>query len=600
MLLPGGAIAQAGGAPRPNIVIFYIDDAAPIDGRLWSDPALTPTITDYFVAHGTHFPNSVGETPLCCPGRASLLTGLHTQNHGVIWNDGRMFNPRVHVGRELKDAGYASMWIGKYLNLNNKLSSNDWVQHGKGWTFLDALFGENGKYFDYKVHTKSGSVSYANVHSTKMAAERTVQRIRSVDPAKPIFAVVSLFNMHVPNVPMPGFEKDPRWATCAEMPTWYPPNYNEADVSDKPTFVQSLSLAPYAEGFPMKGYCREMLGIDWAVKTVIDELAADGRLANTLLVFTADNGVAWGEHRAGKKKTLPYTTPIPLYMWWPARWGDAPREIPDLVSNIDIAPTLCELGGCEMGPFPTGQDHADGLSLLALLDGDAPDLPRKAVLESMWGPDVRDWRAIRTAVDHPLGPWHYVEWQNGERELYDLTADPWEMTNVAGQEEYLDLRQTLANKLAQLDKEGVDHQPDASIKRKFGGKIEYVGDGIYRDEPTTKETLRRKVDPAGGANFTVRIDNDSGATDTIEVSCTMSGVAYATVDFTSSEPSCADGTGASMYTIPALRAHFTSQLTFRITLPEGSPPGAEAQLVITVKSVTDPTGVDVVRAVAYQ
>ncbi|MEP7158168.1 MAG: sulfatase-like hydrolase/transferase [Chloroflexota bacterium] len=600
LLLPGARVVQADDPPRPNIVIFYIDDAAPLDGRLWSNTALTPTIADYFVGHGTNFANAIGETPMCCPGRGGLLTGLHTQNHGVIWNDARMFNPREHVGAELKAAGYATMWIGKYLNSNDKLSSTAWRLHGKGWTFLDAVYGENGKYFNYKVHTKSGSVSYGNLHSTRMAAERTVQRMRTVDPSKPIFSVVSMYNMHVPNVPMPGFENDPRWDMCAEMPPWAPPNYNEADVSDKPAWVRNLPLLPDADGYPMKGYCREMLGVDWAVKKVIDELAAEGRLDNSLLIFTADNGVGWGEHRVGRKKVVPYATRVPLYMSWPERWGDAPREIDDLVSNIDLAPTLCELAGCEMGPFPTGQEHADGLSLLRLLDGDANHIPRKAVLESAWGPDVRDWRAIRTATDHLLGAWHYVEWQNGERELYDLTADPWELTNRAGQQAYLATQNNLAYKLAQLDAEGVDHQPDASIKRKIGSKTEWLSDGVYVDHAAAKATLRRRVDPANGANFIVRIDNDSGATDTIEVTCTLSGTPYATIDFTNQSATCADGVTVSTYTIPALRAHFTTKLTFRITLPEGTPPGGEAQLVVHVQSVTDPEGVDVVRAVAYQ
>ena len=99
MLLGAPPAAIAGHAARPNIVVIYMDDVSPHDGRLWSDPTLTPTLYNYFVAHGLHFQNSVGETPLCCPGRAGLLTGLHTHNHGVISNNALLFHPGMTSAR---------------------------------------------------------------------------------------------------------------------------------------------------------------------------------------------------------------------------------------------------------------------------------------------------------------------------------------------------------------------------------------------------------------------------------------------------------------------------------------------------------------------
>ena len=112
------AVETTGASPKPNIVMFYIDDAAPHDGRLWETPALTPAIHETFVARGIEFSNAFGEKPMCCPGRASLFTGLHSHNHGVVLNDARKFRPQEHLGRAMMDAGYASMCIGKYLNRN--------------------------------------------------------------------------------------------------------------------------------------------------------------------------------------------------------------------------------------------------------------------------------------------------------------------------------------------------------------------------------------------------------------------------------------------------------------------------------------------------
>src|SRR5688572_15967306 len=91
-------------AERPNIVMFYIDDAAPHDGRLWTDPQRTPAIHDTFVAHGIDFTNAFGEDPLCCPARGSILTGLHTHNNGVDLNDGRLFSAEETLPGELKIA----------------------------------------------------------------------------------------------------------------------------------------------------------------------------------------------------------------------------------------------------------------------------------------------------------------------------------------------------------------------------------------------------------------------------------------------------------------------------------------------------------------
>ncbi len=454
VLMGAPPAAIAGQASRPNIVVIYMDDVSPHDGRLWSDPTLTPTLYNYFVARGLHFQNSVGETPLCCPGRAGLLTGLHTHNHGVISNNALLFHPGMNIGKAMKDAGYASMYIGKYLNKNNRLSAAQWTQHGAGWTYLDAIKGWNGAFYNYTVHTKTGNVRYPTTHSTQMVAERAKMRFQATPAGTPIFAVLSPYNLHKPNVPMPQFANDHR---CDSMPRYKPPNYNEADVSDKPPWVQSqpLMTGAKATGWPMVGFCHEMLGIDWLAKQVIDELAVEGRLDNTLLVFTADNGMTWGIHRIGQHKLTPYAAPVPLYMSWKAKWGTDQHEVTDAVSNIDLAPTFCALAGsCHLGPYPTGQTDPDGTSLLPILnDPGGSGLARKGVLESAFNGD-RKWHAIRTSPDSDIGFWHYVEWFDGSRELYDLNADPFELTNQASNPAYATVKASLKTKLANLWAEG--------------------------------------------------------------------------------------------------------------------------------------------------
>jgi len=502
-------ISAAPAAP-PNIVVFYLDDVSSMAGspmKLWEDPNIAPTVKNLFVDHGIDFTNAIGETSLCCPGRGSLLTGQHTHNHGVLLNDGRLFNPGEHIGKALKDAGYATMFIGKYLNNVNAYSPADWTRDGQGWTYLDVINGRNGDFVKYWLHTKTGSTFY-QTHSTKMVADRAVMRMGQVPDNQPLFAVLSVYNMHGPNKPLPEFANDPR---CNGYPPYNPPNYNEADVSDKPPSIQALPLLDTPNGWPTYKYCREMLGVDWLVKSVTDELQAEGRLDNTLLVFTADNGMAWGIHRAGQKKSLPYTTPVPLYFHFPSRWGTAPRDVDDLVVNIDLAPTFCDIAGnaCHLGPYPNGQTGPDGMSMLPLLDDNPPGPWRSSAIEEHFlGANSENsgftaWRAIRTDETHARGAWHYVEWGNGFRELYNLETDPWELTNVAGQPSLAITQGLLAVELESLWQEGRPAsevmRPDALIGKAKSGV--YYGSHLYSDTAFTNQSVAYTNVPATSHHF---------------------------------------------------------------------------------------------------
>jgi arylsulfatase A-like enzyme len=594
------AVTSAEAPSRPNIVVLYLDDVSPHDGRLWNDPDLTPTVYDRFVAHGVDFTNSIGETPLCCPGRSGFLTGLHTHNDLVTRNNAALFHPGMHIGAALKAAGYATMFIGKYFNLDNKLTDQQWVQHGAGWTYLDAVEGINGKFYNYTVHTKEGDVKYGLVHSTQMVADRAVMRFRATPANQPIFAVLSLFNLHAPNVPLPQFVDDPR---CADMPPWDPPNYNEADVSDKPLFVQKQPLLPYPDGWPMAGYCTEMLGVDLAFKQIVDELQAEGRLDNTLLVMTADNGMTWGQHRLGQRKLTPYATPVPLYMSFPARWGSEPRKITDWASNIDLAPTLCDLTGpsCTLGPYPTGQTHPDGISLLPLLDDpDAQATGRDAVLETAFSTG-RTWQGLRTSPFNPLGEWHYVEWSDGFRELYNLVDDPWELQNLASDPQYAHLRSQLSARLAQLFAEGratVPRGPDGAIAFTAGGS--YKGLNIYSSVAARGQTRTLQGALPGDHDFWVKIINRGSSVDTFTAKGVSAAGAGVTIRYLADTVDVTDQVTASTYAITDLAPNGSVKLVIRMTVDGSAAVGATGKATLKVLSSTDPALVDVVRAVAIR
>jgi arylsulfatase A-like enzyme len=406
---------------RPNIVVFMVDDLPPLDGRLWSR---LRNIRSMFFDHGTRFPQAFGDTPLCCPGRVNFLTGLWTVHHGVTINDARQFRPRMSIATQLKGAGYFTIASGKYLNGTFLLKKTQ----PRGW---DRASINGGLYYNYTLF-RNGVAEYhdddPNDYSTDVFANEAIASLRMAPPEKPVFAFLAPYAAHSlerGRVPLaaPRHIGDPR---CATMPPWHPEAYDELDVSDKPGYVRRQPRVNWPEGFPMVPVCESMLSVDQLVGRVRAELKAQGRLDNTLFVLTADNGMNYGVHRLYSKNT-PYATPVPMFMHWRAQLGMAPLVIRETVQTIDLAPTFCEIGGCRLGPYPTGQAGPDGVSLMPLVRARGGSLGRDVILHSHLLPyqptRMPAWYALRTTPGNPLGRWLYVEYASGERELYDLRAD---------------------------------------------------------------------------------------------------------------------------------------------------------------------------------
>jgi N-acetylglucosamine-6-sulfatase len=433
LVLTMSVTAQDEPATRPDIVVIYLDDVDPHDARLWRNEKRTPTLSRMFAQAGVQFSSAISETPLCSPGRAATLTGQHTANHGVDDNVAATFDPRVTLATELSGVGYQTMFVGKYLNqLRDEVKPHQLRRHAKGWDAFDIIYENNGKYYNYKTWSPEEGMQKYGLngadHSTLVTKRKLVQHLKEASPDEPVFAFASIYDIHAPNLPARKYEDAPQ---CRKIKDWAPPNYG-ASVKGKPKFIRQRRELR-RPGWPMQTYCEEMLAVEELTKALVRTQKQRGRLDDTIFIFTADNGVAWGIHRLPQRKGVPYATPIPLVFNWPARWGDEVVKVDEVVSNIDIAPTICAVAGCEMGPFRDGPETADGLSLLPLLDGETDHLERTVVREESGPgyPSAPQFWAIRTTSQHPLGLWHYTEWVTGERELYDSVNDPWELTNLA-------------------------------------------------------------------------------------------------------------------------------------------------------------------------
>jgi N-acetylglucosamine-6-sulfatase len=212
---------------------------------------------------------------------------------------------------------------------------------------------------------------------------------------------------------------------------------------------------------------RSLLAVDEMIADTVEALGAAGVLENTYLLLTSDNGLLAGEHRLAAGKQAPYEEAIrvPLLVRGPG--VAAGQTAPALALNVDLAPTIVELAGAR------APDFVDGRSLAPLLRGESPAARRRAFLVELFAPvkaqeagtaagepgegggeesAVPPYRALRTADEL------YVEHETGERELYDLRADPYQLENQAATVGPARLER-MAARLAELrDCAGVDCQ----------------------------------------------------------------------------------------------------------------------------------------------
>ena len=442
--------------------MIMIDDANPHDGRLWSESTM-PRLNELIVSRGIRFTDFHSEVPLCGPSRANLLTGQHTHNSGARSNNGQALDPSTTIATELDEAGYHTAYVGKYLNGYRKFSPDRYEP--PGWSRFDVINSNQGKYFWYQIRDRDGTISQHKTeegdYSTDVIADIAVERIREAPDDRPLFALIAPYTPHEPNLPAPRHEGDER---CADVEAWAPPNYDEADVADKPDYIRDAKPLG-GDGFDLTAHCESLLSVDELIGRVGDELERQGRLDDTVFVFIADNGMTWGEHRR-VGKVSPYATAMPAYAAWPAGRGIEPKDDATTLSMIDFAPTFCDLGGCQMGPYPNGQLAADGLSFASLIENEPLAYERDSVLHAMpTGGDRPVWWSVRTTADHPQGRWHYIENRDGFRELYDISGglcyewsdgaegDPCEMSNLLAGDvdpEIEALTETLAAELAEL------------------------------------------------------------------------------------------------------------------------------------------------------
>lgn len=416
-------------AHRPDVVLILTDD------QPWYQLARMPSVRALLVNEGVRFTRGFVTNPLCCPSRASILTGTFSHTNGIYTNG----DTESHGGFEefddastfatwLDGAGYHTGFAGKYLNHYGP--GRRYVP--PGWDWWAAMDEANGAFYDYDEFldrdTHDGVagriVSHGTArsdYSTDHFADESVRFIRSVPAGEPLLLSYWPYAPHGPATPA---RRHKDAFSRVRLPR--PPNFDERRVADKPRYIRKLDrLGRKRIRGLTSSYRRQLaslLAVDDAVRRIVQALSETGRLHDTMIVFTSDNGKANGEHRWTYKLT-PYEESIrvPFVVRYDALGSVGSSGA--IVANVDLAPTFADLAR-------TGSPGAEGESLLPLLRGSQDSVRDALLIEHLWysrgKPVPPTYCAVRTrnAI--------YVHYARGRDEYYRLRKDPYELRNLIG------------------------------------------------------------------------------------------------------------------------------------------------------------------------
>lgn len=493
---------------RPNILVVMTDDMAA------SDVALMPQVQRRLADKGTTFDDAIDSFSHCCPARATFITGQYAHNHGVKGNFAPygwygMKKRKNILPAWLDQAGYRTALIGKWLNGYGARDAHGEVPAGfdiwrglldvsaydysnfvmnadgalRSWGDADfarklvefaivevddepdsvaSLFAKLEELFGPRPYSYWGAET-AEAYSPDVTGKIAAKLVKAEGrKRKPFFIWWAPAAPHREDVattlmgrPGPDPRPPPRYEAASKGYTLpRPPSFNEADISDKSANfqakAQSLTEAQIAQlQLDYEGRAGSLLAVDDHVGKLVKTLRATHQLKNTMIVFLSDNGWMQGEHRIPGDKYLPYeeSLKVPLVIRGPG--VPKGQTVQGQVSNIDFAPTLLDAADAEAGRTQ------DGVSLLPTIRNPKRRPNRVLEIEALEPLflsnliPINGWDRPYTGVR--TDRYTYVVWtETGEKELYDRDADPYQLTNVAGDPAFARIEADLAAKLAKL------------------------------------------------------------------------------------------------------------------------------------------------------
>lgn len=463
---------------RPNFIVIQTDD------QTVQDLVVMPAVKRLLQDQGTTFTQMMTPFAICCPSRAAMMSACYPHNNGVnanfppdggfgVWqrNNGKRF-----VGEWLENAGYHTVHIGKYIN-GYGYFNNPKAPAPPGWSeWYGSTDLSTYQMYGYRLNEPDGSRVYGNFNVQNPRYYGTdvyrgiAQRVitEQASQAGPFYMQIAFLAPHVETVPLKksvalalgqsmvdvdapeastGIQSiPPRPALrhrnlLLDMPLEMDPSFNEADVSDKQSFVRGLPLLDADDIQALVDDNRQrrqsLLAVDEAVAGIVKTLARTGQLENTYIIFVGDNGYVLGQHRISKGKYFPYEPAlnIPFIVRGPGVRAGA--TIDQMVTLMDVTPTILDLAGA----VATGREP-DGISLKAALRTGAPIVNRTLLLssgpqQSPAGTPLPLFDGVRNAR------YSYWRYDDGFEELYDRSIDPYQLDSVADDPRYAQVKAAL-------------------------------------------------------------------------------------------------------------------------------------------------------------
>jgi len=484
---------------RPNVVMIMVDDMRD------DDLAYMPLTQELIGQQGVRFANSLSQYPLCCPARASVLTGQYAHNHRVWSHEPpwgfSSFDDKSTLATWLQDAGYSTTYVGKYLNgygwqpEPGETTGKSVTYVPPGWTdwrasldggldpghpddggtyrYMDTTLSDNGIDFD----------AYEGRYQTRVYGELSEQIVtQQAASDSPFFYYVSYTAPHNgsprdPDDPGPVTSDSGRTSTIkspyvpadvrgrfdsviSEAPgaSWF----RAALPLNKPEYLRSLRPLNAAEKAALLEVTRQraeaLSVVDEQVARMIRALAATGELEETLVMLTSDNGYFLGEQGIRAGKTLPHEPSLhtPLLMRGPGIPAGEVRYDPFL--SIDFAPTITRLTGVRAGV------PMDGTSMLGVARYGDRGWSRAVLTETGRRGIVRDTDEagaplptddpgaadIRYAIGVRSDRYLYIHLANGDEELYDMAVDPDQYDNLIDVPSYARVGTLMREQLAKI------------------------------------------------------------------------------------------------------------------------------------------------------
>ena len=349
-----------------NILFILLDD---VDDMPQTKQLGLPKLSDYFRDHGTNFENAFVTTPICCPSRASILTGTYQHNHRTLDNtvkngcDGPNWDKNVapnSVGKRLQDMGYRTGMFGKYSN-NYK-----GTHVPEGWDYWLGLNG-NSVYYNYNL-TRNGVMEEHKSDPTKdylpyILFDTATNFINNKSDSKPWFAYLSFPTAHEP------FDASPENQKLFEGKL--PPNeklstYNQTGCKTKHWYTRSRPpLTENTQLYNRLGYRRRLqslLTVDAGFMKLLKIIDPN----NTSIIFTSDNGFYFGEWGMILDKRQPYEIVIRVPFMASGPFFEAGLSTTQTALNIDVVPTILDIANRSLGHVnkQTYSLNLDGTSLI--------------------------------------------------------------------------------------------------------------------------------------------------------------------------------------------------------------------------------------------